>query len=152
MARIAASSLVGIGINLVGLDPAKAPFWSAVISGVVAVPLMAIIILMAMRADVVGRFVLPRALWAMGWLCTGTMAVVVAITFVTWFGGQDAPPGIRTDQRRFRFSMPIRNDEAGAIASTEYMPNESEHNVPVGTHHHVTDALRGARDSPCPVR
>jgi len=81
---IAVSTLVGIGINFVGLDPIKALFWSAVINGVVAVPLMAIIMLMAMRPDVMGRFVLPRALWAMGWLCTVTMAVVVAIMFATW--------------------------------------------------------------------
>jgi NRAMP (natural resistance-associated macrophage protein)-like metal ion transporter len=81
---IAVSSLIGIGINFVGLDPIKALFWSAVINGVVAVPLMAIIMLMAMRADVMGRFVLPRPLWAMGWLCTGTMAVAVAIMFATW--------------------------------------------------------------------
>ena len=81
---ISASTLVGIGINFVGLDPIKALFWSAVINGVVAVPLMAIIMLMAMRRDVMGRFVLPRLLWAMGWLCTVTMAVVVAIMFATW--------------------------------------------------------------------
>jgi Mn2+/Fe2+ NRAMP family transporter len=81
---IAVSTLVGIGINFVGLDPIKALFWSAVINGVVAVPLMAIIMLMAMRRDVMGRFVLPRLLWAMGWLCTVTMAVVVAIMFATW--------------------------------------------------------------------
>jgi NRAMP (natural resistance-associated macrophage protein)-like metal ion transporter len=81
---IAVSTLIGIGINFVGLDPIKALFWSAVINGVVAVPLMVIIMLMAMRQDVMGRFVLPRALWAMGWLCTGTMAVVVAIMFATW--------------------------------------------------------------------
>ena len=31
-----------------------------------------------------GRFVLPRALWAMGWLCTGAMAIAVAIMFATW--------------------------------------------------------------------
>jgi len=81
---IAASTLIGIGINFVGLDPIKALFWSAVINGVVAVPLMVIIMLMAMRVDVMGRFVLPRLLWAGGWLCTGTMAVVVAIMFATW--------------------------------------------------------------------
>jgi NRAMP (natural resistance-associated macrophage protein)-like metal ion transporter len=81
---IAVSTLVGIGINFVGLDPIKALFWSAVINGVVAVPLMAIIMLMAMRPDVMGRFVLPRALWAMGWLCTVTMAVAVVIMFATW--------------------------------------------------------------------
>jgi NRAMP (natural resistance-associated macrophage protein)-like metal ion transporter len=81
---IAVSTLIGIGINFVGFDPIKALFWSAVINGVVAVPLMVIIMLMAMRQEVMGRFVLPRALWAMGWLCTGTMAVVVAIMFATW--------------------------------------------------------------------
>ena len=75
---IAVSTLIGIGINFIGLDPIKALFWSAVINGVVAVPLMVIIMLMAMRHDVMGRFVLPRALWAMGWLCTATMAVAVA--------------------------------------------------------------------------
>ena len=78
------SSLIGVVINFVGLDPIKALFWSAVINGVVAVPLMVIIMLMAVRQDVMGRFVLPRALWAMGWLCTGTMAVVVGIMFATW--------------------------------------------------------------------
>jgi Mn2+/Fe2+ NRAMP family transporter len=81
---IAISTVVGVGINFVGLDPIKALFWSAVVNGVVAVPLMVIIMLMAMREDVMGDFVLPRALWAMGWLSTATMAVVVAIMFATW--------------------------------------------------------------------
>ena len=81
---IAVSTLVGICINFVGLDPIKALFWSAVINGVVAVPLMVIIMLMARRPDVMGRFVLPRALWAMGWLCTVAMAIAVAIMFATW--------------------------------------------------------------------
>ena len=81
---IAISTLIGVGINFVGLDPIKALFWSAVINGVVAVPLMVIIMLMAMREDVMGDFVLPRALWAMGWLSTATMALVVVIMFATW--------------------------------------------------------------------
>jgi NRAMP (natural resistance-associated macrophage protein)-like metal ion transporter len=63
---IAVSTFVGIGINFIGLDPIKALFWSAVINGVVAVPLMVIIMVMAMRRDVMGRFVLPRALWGNG--------------------------------------------------------------------------------------
>jgi NRAMP (natural resistance-associated macrophage protein)-like metal ion transporter len=81
---IAVSTLIGIVINFVGLDPIKALFWSAVINGVVAVPLMCVIMLIAMRPDVMDRFVLPRPLWAMGWLCTATMAVAVAIMFATW--------------------------------------------------------------------
>jgi Mn2+/Fe2+ NRAMP family transporter len=83
-ATIAASTFAGIAINFIGLDPIKALFWSAVINGVVAVPLMVIIMLLGMRADVMGRFVLPRPLWAMGWLCTLAMAVAVGSMFATW--------------------------------------------------------------------
>jgi NRAMP (natural resistance-associated macrophage protein)-like metal ion transporter len=81
---IAVSTLIGILINFVGLDPIKALFWSAVVNGVVAAPLMAIIMLIAMRRDVMGAFVLPSALWAMGWLCTGAMSVAVVLMFATW--------------------------------------------------------------------
>jgi Mn2+/Fe2+ NRAMP family transporter len=81
---IAISTLIGVLINFIGLDPIKALFWSAVINGVVAAPLMVIIMLMAMRGDVMGRFVLPRALWTIGWLCTGAMTVAVVLMFATW--------------------------------------------------------------------
>jgi Mn2+/Fe2+ NRAMP family transporter len=81
---IAISTLIGVGINFVGVDPIKALFWSAVINGVVAVPLMVIIMLMSMRQDVMGRFLLPQALWALGWLSTGAMAAVVVIMFAMW--------------------------------------------------------------------
>ena len=81
---IAASTLTGVVINFVGLDPIKALFWSAVINGVVAVPLMTIIMLMAMRRDVMGSLTLPPALRAVGWLCTGAMTVAVALMFATW--------------------------------------------------------------------
>jgi NRAMP (natural resistance-associated macrophage protein)-like metal ion transporter len=64
---IATATLVGVLINFVGLDPIKALFWSAVINGVVAAPLMVVIMLMAMREKVMGPFTLPRPLWAVGW-------------------------------------------------------------------------------------
>ncbi|MBB4200020.1 Mn2+/Fe2+ NRAMP family transporter [Rhodoblastus sphagnicola] len=54
------------------------------INGVVAAPLMVIIMLMAMRRDVMGRFVLPRALWAIWWLCAGAMTVAAGVMFATW--------------------------------------------------------------------
>jgi Mn2+/Fe2+ NRAMP family transporter len=76
--------LIGILINFVDLDPIKALFWSAVINGVVAVPLMAVIMLMAMQKRVMVPFILPRPLWAMGWLSTASMAIAVAAMFVTW--------------------------------------------------------------------
>jgi NRAMP (natural resistance-associated macrophage protein)-like metal ion transporter len=81
---IAAATMIGIGINFVGIDPIKALFWSAVLNGVVAVPLMVMIMLMAMRTRVMGNFTLPRPLWAVGWICTLSMTVAVVIMFVTW--------------------------------------------------------------------
>ena len=81
---IAVSSLIGIGINFVGIDPIKALFWAAVLNGVVSVPLMVVMMIMGMNPKVMGRFVLPRPLWAMGWLCTATMAMDVGIMFWTW--------------------------------------------------------------------
>ena len=81
---IAAATLIGVLINFVHLDPIKALFWSAVINGVVAVPLMVVIMLMAVQRQVMGAFTLPRPLWAIGWLSTGAMAVAVTAMFVTW--------------------------------------------------------------------
>ncbi len=78
------ATLIGIFINFVDIDPMKALFWTAVLNGVVAVPLMAVMMIMTMRPEVMGDFVLPRPLWAMGWLSTVVMAVAVVIMFVTW--------------------------------------------------------------------
>ncbi len=80
---ITVATLIGIGINFTAIDPIKALFWSAVLNGVVAVPLMVMMMLMAMQPRVMGRFTLPAPLQALGWLCTGAMAVAVAIMFVT---------------------------------------------------------------------
>ena len=81
---IAVATLVGIFINFVDLDPIKALFWSAVLNGIVAVPLMAVIMVMAMQPKVMGRFTLPWPLFVMGWLSTAVMAVAVTIMFATW--------------------------------------------------------------------
>jgi Mn2+/Fe2+ NRAMP family transporter len=83
---IVVGTLIGIAINFVHIDPIKALFWTAVINGVVAVPLMVVMMLMTMRADVMGQFTLPPLLWLFGWLSTGAMALAVAIMFATWGG------------------------------------------------------------------
>jgi len=81
---IVVGTLIGIFINFIDLDPIKALFWSAVLNGVVAVPLMVVIMVMAMQKRVMGAFTLRWPLWAMGWLCTAAMAVAVVIMFATW--------------------------------------------------------------------
>jgi Mn2+/Fe2+ NRAMP family transporter len=81
---IAVATLIGILINFVHLDPIKALFWSAVVNGVVAVPLMAVIMAMSRQPRVMGSFTISRPLWAMGWLTTAVMAAVVTAMFATW--------------------------------------------------------------------
>jgi NRAMP (natural resistance-associated macrophage protein)-like metal ion transporter len=81
---IVVGTLIGIFINFIDLDPIKALFWCAVINGVIAVPLMVMIMIMTSQQRVMGRFTLPRPLWAMGWLCTVAMGVAVVTMFATW--------------------------------------------------------------------
>jgi NRAMP (natural resistance-associated macrophage protein)-like metal ion transporter len=81
---IAAATLIGIAFNFVGVDPMQALFWCAVLNGVVAVPLMVVMMIMAMQPKVMGQFVLPWPLQAMGWVCTAAMTAAVVIMFATW--------------------------------------------------------------------
>ena len=63
---IVVSTLVGVVLNMVHLDPIKALFWSAVITGVVAAPIMVMIMLLASRRKVMGAFRLPLRLKVLG--------------------------------------------------------------------------------------
>jgi NRAMP (natural resistance-associated macrophage protein)-like metal ion transporter len=80
---IAVSTLVGILLNVVHLDPVKALFWSAVVNGVVAAPIMVMIMLLASRRKVMGSFRLPLRLKILGWSATLLMAAVTVAMFVT---------------------------------------------------------------------
>ena len=83
-AVIAASMLVGAALNFTRIDPIKALFWSAVINGVVAVPVMVLLMLMGGKAAVMGDFTLSRNMKVMGWLATVVMAAATAAMFATW--------------------------------------------------------------------
>jgi len=80
---IAVATLVGGLLNFSSLDPIKALFWSAVINGVVAVPVMAMMMLLGSRHDVMGRFALPMPLKVVGWAATVVMGVAAAAMFAT---------------------------------------------------------------------
>ena len=81
---IAAATIIGAGLNFTPLDPIKALFWSAVINGVAAVPIMAMIMLMASRKAVMGEFTLTKWLTGLGWLATAAMAAAAVGMFATW--------------------------------------------------------------------
>jgi Mn2+/Fe2+ NRAMP family transporter len=80
---IAVSMLVGAVLNFTPIDPIKALFWSAVINGVVSVPVMVMMMLLGANSKVMGKFTLPRGLKTVGWIATAVMAAVVAAMLVT---------------------------------------------------------------------
>jgi NRAMP (natural resistance-associated macrophage protein)-like metal ion transporter len=82
-AVIAVSTLVGVLLNAIHLDPVRALFWSAVINGVVAAPIMVMIMLLASRRKVMGSFKLPMRLTVLGWAATFVMAAVTVAMFAT---------------------------------------------------------------------
>ena len=81
---IAVSTLIGIGLGFAPIDPIKALYWSAVINGVISVPIMLIMMLMASRKSVMGPFVISKRHKWLGWLATLTMAVAVIAMFATF--------------------------------------------------------------------
>ena len=83
-AIIALATLGGVALDFSPIDPIRALFWSAVINGVIAVPIMVVMMLLADDSRVMGSFTVTRRLKALGWLATGTMAAAVAAMFATW--------------------------------------------------------------------
>ena len=83
-AVIAVATLVGAIMNFTPMDPVKALFWSAVINGVVAAPVMAVMMLLSSNPAAMGKFRLPRVLKALGWLGTAVMALAAIGMFATW--------------------------------------------------------------------
>ncbi|WP_349356910.1 NRAMP family divalent metal transporter [Sphingobium nicotianae] len=72
-AVIAAATVLGIVIDWSPLDPIKALFWSAVINGVVAVPLMMAMMIIVSRHRIMGKFTATPGLLISGWLATALM-------------------------------------------------------------------------------
>jgi NRAMP (natural resistance-associated macrophage protein)-like metal ion transporter len=82
-AVIGAAIFLGLGIDYSGLDPIKALYWSAVINGVIAVPMMAAMMYVAGHRGKMGRFRVGPALGILGWLSTAVMAAAaVAMVYV----------------------------------------------------------------------
>jgi Mn2+/Fe2+ NRAMP family transporter len=84
-ATIALATLLGAAINFSSVNPIKALFWSAVINGVVAVPVMATMMLMSANARIMRRFVITGPLRILGWAATLTMAAAAIGMVVTAF-------------------------------------------------------------------
>jgi NRAMP (natural resistance-associated macrophage protein)-like metal ion transporter len=81
---VALGTLLGIALNLTSIDPMKALYWSAVVNGLVAVPLMALVMRMASRKKIMGRFVASKRLRIGGWAATAVMAAAAIVLVASW--------------------------------------------------------------------
>jgi Mn2+/Fe2+ NRAMP family transporter len=80
---IALATLGGLVVDFAPVDPIRALFWSAVINGVIAVPIMAVMMVLGSRRDLMGAYVIGRRLRALGWLSTLVMFAAVVAMVVT---------------------------------------------------------------------
>jgi NRAMP (natural resistance-associated macrophage protein)-like metal ion transporter len=74
-ATIGAATVIGLVLNFIHLNPIKALFWSAVLNGVVAVPVMSLMMVLTQNAKVMGKFILPLYLRIGGWIATAVMLI-----------------------------------------------------------------------------
>jgi NRAMP (natural resistance-associated macrophage protein)-like metal ion transporter len=76
-AVIVAGMVIALGVVFSPLDPIKALFWSAVVNGVISVPIMAAMMVVASRRKQMGRYVATDAQKLFGWAATLVMTVAV---------------------------------------------------------------------------
>jgi Mn2+/Fe2+ NRAMP family transporter len=81
-AVIAVSVLAGSLIQYSPISPMKALFWSAVINGIVAVPLLVVIVLIASSKSVMGAFTVGRTIVILGWIAVAVMGLAAVLMFV----------------------------------------------------------------------
>ncbi len=80
---IIAATAIGTLLCFTSIDPIRALYWSAVLNGVISVPIMVVVMLLAQRPAVMGKLVISRRLRVLGWLCTAVMALAVTAMLVT---------------------------------------------------------------------
>ena len=80
---IAVATIVGTGLDFTPIDPMKALYWSAVINGIVAVPIMAAMMLLAANPKVMGKLTVKRKTRFLGWCAVALMTAAVITMFLT---------------------------------------------------------------------
>jgi len=84
---IAFSVLIALVIQYTPIDPMKALFYSAVINGVVAAPIMAVTLVLAAKTSVMGPYTASRTLLVLGWIGAGVMALAALAMLLPGKGG-----------------------------------------------------------------
>jgi NRAMP (natural resistance-associated macrophage protein)-like metal ion transporter len=81
---IAVSTFVGISIDFIGINPISALYWTAVINGVVAPPLLVLVMLVSNNKSIMGDRTNGRFTNIVGWFATVIMFAAAIAMFVTW--------------------------------------------------------------------
>lgn len=82
---IACTTLAGALLQSVGVNPVRALYWSAVVNGVLAAPLMALMMLIVTNPRAMGHLTLGRKGAILGWAATTLMAVATLLFFVSLY-------------------------------------------------------------------
>ena len=83
-ATIALATALAVALNFTAINPLRALYWSAVLNGVIAVPVLAAVMYVATRASVMGPLRLPNGLRSLGWAAAAVMASSVAALTLAW--------------------------------------------------------------------
>jgi NRAMP (natural resistance-associated macrophage protein)-like metal ion transporter len=81
---IAAATLGGVALCFTAMDPVKELFWSAVLNGVIAVPIMVVMMLLATNREAMAGHPIGPRLRRLGWVATFVMAATVLALFATF--------------------------------------------------------------------
>lgn len=81
---LALSTLLGLALNFTPVNPIQALFWAATINGVIAAPVMIMMMLMSSDRRIMGRFKIPFTLKLIGWISVAVMSAAVAALVYTW--------------------------------------------------------------------
>jgi len=86
-AIIAGATFVGVALDWSNLNPIQALFWSAILNGVAAVPIMAAMMLVASSRRIMGHLHEKRLLLTFGWAATAVMTLACGALLVSTFSG-----------------------------------------------------------------
>lgn len=87
-ATIAITTLAGASLNAIGIDPARALYWAAVVNGILAAPLMAVMMLIVRNPRAMGALSVSKRIMVLGWVATAVMfaasALFLAFAIASW--------------------------------------------------------------------
>jgi len=81
---LVAAMLFGLAVGVSGINPIRALYWAAVVNGLVAGPVMVMIMLLSGNPRAMGDFQVPRVLQIVGWLATAVMLLATVAMIASW--------------------------------------------------------------------